>query len=259
MDAKWKWLIAAMCLACAGCGKPPAQQFPPEDCANGVDDDKNGFQDCADTACAAEAVCNPKQVQCTKQVDCMGGKTYAYFTRGIAPSDGGMANLNPLPMCVGQQCVIAEGQVQLRMDIQTNTYIGLNINSVNTRLVKKTAADGSAVSCQTLEEVAGGATPAPDAIEATNRFNLQAWDSRSTSQTVPGGTTISMTIDTNTGGDFIIWVELWSQRVEPNTRLPQGKRYGWACIESGAQVEPIKPEDHDLRQLKVSMPGPQFP
>lgn len=41
---------------------PPTRPTPTEACGNGVDDDGNGKIDCADTACAAQLVCQEKRV-----------------------------------------------------------------------------------------------------------------------------------------------------------------------------------------------------
>lgn len=254
-----KWIVAAVCLVLGGCGTPP-EKVDPEICTNGIDDDKNGFADCADSACFTNAACESGQViECTTQAACIGGKPYDYFTRGMDPTDGGTATLRPIPICTGQKCVVADGQVSVRIDVKTNAYIGLTINSVNTRFVKKAAVDGAPVTCATLTEVAGSNAAAADAIEASNKFNLQGWDLRSTSQGTPGGTAISLNMDVNTGADFLIWVELWSGKVDSNVDLPTGKRYGFACVETGLPVDEVTAADHNVRAISITMPTPQNP
>lgn len=254
-------ILAAVLLVLTGCGTQPPEQTVPEQCSNGLDDDKNGFADCADTACVADPACVDEPFSCASQEECLGGHSYAYFTRGLELPDGGPGVLRPIPMCSEQACVTPAGQVSIRLDIKLDNYGGESINAVNTRFVKKTAVDGMAVTCATLTEVAGSNTAAANTIEASKRFNLQAYDAVSMNATSYGGpgTFISVFMDANVGADFIIWVELWAQKLDSNTRLPTGKRYGYSCVESGAQVAELTAADHDVRSITLTMPAPQNP
>lgn len=244
-----KCLLALVCLAAFGCGKDPGSEQKKEVCGNQIDDDGNGKVDCDDPACAAEAACNVVK-ECTAQEDCLqkDGKKYPDY---IKPYD-------PMPACDSYACVHPEALVNINFQAKTTAYSGIpgTISSISTRFVKKTGVNGNPVTCATLEEVAGGKVGNPTAIEDSKRFNLTAYDIRQVSQAVPGSTVLATEMHVMTGKDFIVWTELWSQPPNSLTHLPQGMRYGYACVESGPAVAEILTTDTG-RTISVDMPPPQ--
>lgn len=241
-------------LGVAGCGPDDGTQKPgTEICDNGVDDDRNSLTDCDDPACAGEAVCQTPP-ECAVQADCLARdeNRYSDYVHG------------PIPLCIQTKCVVPEGQVELHF-FANNNWNGLQgrINAVNTRFVKKVDIAGEPVTCARLaQDAASHAQEDADQIERTQKYNLQAYDVTSLGTGVPGGQSVQVPLmKMSTGADFIIWTEMWTQRKSSVTNLPQGKRIGWGCFETGPQVAEIKLSDEEApkRGITVTMPPPQNP
>ncbi len=246
-------LTALLCAAGAACGTEGGDDAGTkvEDCGNNVDDTGNGLVDCDDPACASETVCGAGD-QCQAQTACFtANKSYDDFIN----------NTDPMPQCVQKQCVTPEANVDVNFFI-TKNFIGSNIivNSVNTRFVKKVDLNGEPVNCEQLEGVASSNAPeGADALEKANRYNLQAYDVTNINGDKANTAIQIPLMNVMTGGDFIIWTELWSGKKGSNTGLPQGKRYAWACVESGPHVAEVKAADHGTRSISVNIPTPQNP
>ncbi|MFT3842313.1 MAG: hypothetical protein QM723_35310 [Myxococcaceae bacterium] len=253
--------FASLLLLACSSGDPKKM----EDCHNGVDDDHNGVIDCADPACMSDMGC------------VMGGDA-GYF--GTCPKCGQTCNnqaacLNqswsfdtPLPICAAADCrnYTTGVQVDVQIDTAANwTGFTYPIRSTNIRFVSKTAVDGSAVSCATVQAKAMGKTQADaDQIEKANVFNVVGYDSRKV--TASGGDAIpEHFVNVNVGSDFVLWVELWGGSTDSVTHLPTGNRFGWGCYESGAPVAAISAADDCspsadagiCRLIEISMPAPQ--
>ncbi len=241
-------------LAVVGCGDGGNNhQNGDEVCDNGIDDDRDSLTDCADSDCASFAACQTPP-ECAVQADCLAkdNKKYSDYSS------------EPIPQCVQAKCVRPEANIKLNFSAK-NGWNGLqgSINAVNTRFVKKTDVNGEPVTCARLAQDAPSHEPADaDQIERTKKYNLQAYDVTSLGTSVPGGTQVTVPLmNMGTGADFIIWTEMWSQKKGSTTGLPQGKRIGWGCFETGPQVAEIKVTDADApkRGISVTMPDPQNP
>lgn len=247
---------AAAIVACPGSSDH-------EDCTNSLDDDGDGLVDCADSACASSPACPGGDggfwgfcgrcgQGCDVQQECLA-------------SNWGVDD--PLPICLDHRCQAFFEGVDLRVEVDTQSWTGVStmIRSMNTRFVKKAALDGSAVTCEVLKAAAASKLAADaDQLERSGRFNLQAYDVAAVSG-APGTILTQPFLSTATGGDFIIWLELWSGPRDSNSKLPTGFRMGYACVETGPAVEPIKTEHHwpsgtptaTSRTLSITMPTPQ--
>jgi hypothetical protein len=256
-------LALAALLFLAACSGPPPKKV--ESCHNGVDDDGNGLIDCADPACASDPGCMVVQdagyygtcsrcgTACTQQTTCL-DQSYAFD--------------NPLAECSSSNCRLYTTGVQVDVQIDTAAnWTGFNypIGSTNIRFVSKTAVDGSAVSCATVQAAAMGkmATDA-DQLEKSGKFNLVGFDARKVTAT--GGQSISEHfVNVNVGADFVLWVELWGGPPDSVTHLPTGNRFGWGCYETGPMVAAVTQADTcapgsdggNCRLIEIEMPPPQ--
>ena len=253
------WLGAV--LAATACG-PVVPVY--EICGNGLDDDGNGQADCADVNCKGKPECDC-QVEaghgpcvncgacCTEQASCL------QYTWG---SD------NPLPACLSGRCDANNMGIQFAVEADTQgTWNGVTIpiRAMSTRFVRKTALDGSAVTCATMATLAASKQAADaDQIERSGKVNLLAFDVAGVS--AQAGTIIRQPyVNVGTGQDYLVWLELWSGTRDSATKLPTGTRLGWGCFETGAEVDPILPEHHcattnplpTCRTMRLRMPGPQ--
>ena len=86
---------------------------------------------------------------------------------------------------------------------------------------------------------------ASSAIEQSGAFVLQGVDvTRVTNPQLGQGLTYAF-VNTQAGGDYLIWTELWGGAPDSNTRMPTGLRFGYGCYEAPAQVGgPLVPEDN---------------
>jgi hypothetical protein len=234
-----------------------------EICDNGIDDDKNGAADCLDYECSGKSYCLPDGGVfvpgsgpcdhcgrvCAQQANCL-AQSYTFDT--------------PLPECFDGICKQLNAAVQIRFEIDTQaTWTGVSTppRSANTRFIRKRAYDGSAVSCATVAAVATGKTGADaDQIERHSQFQLSGFDvlpiNSSQTATIFG----NPFLNAGTGGDFLIWAELWTGPRSTTTRLPTGQRMASACVENGPEVAPLTTDQHcpspGCRTIRVAMPAP---
>jgi len=238
-----------------GCGKGPDETKDTEICNNGIDDDENGLSDCADPSCASDAACQAGS-ECAKQEDCASRPFGDYLN-------------DPIPLCLNAMtCSTPEASIDLHFQVKRPGYVATPVGTVNTRFVKKVAVDGSPVNCARLKEIASSCKAVDaDQIERTGLFNLQAYSVVKVSGQT-GGTVIPINaFSTSTGADFIIWAELWSEQPGTVSKLPQGSRHNFVCIDDPAdpRLAEIKPEHHwpdfegtsTSRTITVEVPGPQ--
>ena len=225
------------------CSSPPEK--PREICANGKDDDSNGFTDCQDPDCAGQSGCLVAEKDgggnfgtckqcgktCAKQSDCL---TLDY------------QNDTPLPECVGGKCERLNANVQVSFELDTSSLNGFMppIRSLNTRIISRRAVDGSAVTCALVRAAAMGKTEA-DApqIEKSGKFNLRGYDV-SPVQASPGEILKQPFVNVGTGGEFLIWTEVWGGQVATATKLPTGNRYSWGCFDMGTALAPVVASDN---------------
>lgn len=230
-----------------GCGTPPTTETL---CFDAVDNDENGQVDCADPACATVPGCattgggdggDSWGTECTAQSQCLDAGGYAS---------------SPLEMCVRGRCSTPE-DIVVKMTIDASTYSGVaNRRSMLTRIVSKTAIDGSAVTCDSLASAAPSKLAEDaDQLADSGKFNLLSWD------TVPidvaGGLTFEHSrLYTNVGKDFLIWVEIWTGNRSNN--LPTGSRAGWTCVDNESELLPSDDLDSgDGRNIAITLVAPQ--
>lgn len=236
--------VALAAFAVGGLGACSEQPAKREICANGVDDDGNGLADCADPDCAGQAgcigtmdagffgTCGKCGNVCSGQEEC---QSYDYIGD------------RPIPYCTEGRCTALETFVQVRVQLETRqNWSGLGVSpaSGSTRFIKKRARDGSAVTCERVAATASDRTK-PSAIEDSKTYVLQGLDvTRITNPMLGQGITYAF-VNTQTGGDFLIWTELWGGAPDSSTKLPSGNRLGWGCFEDAALLGgPIIPEDN---------------
>ncbi|MEW5738569.1 MAG: hypothetical protein AB1938_06560 [Myxococcota bacterium] len=259
-----KLLLASLCAAVlSGCSGSDTKR---ETCGNGLDDDGNGLADCADPDCAG-------QTQCLGNMDagyfgtCMKcGSTCADQTACLANA---YTEDRPIPYCVMGRCTALETFVQVRVFLDTkDNWAGLGVSpqSGATRFIKKTAADGSAVDCARVKATASDKTK-PQALEDSKLYVMQGVDvTRITNPQLGQGITYTF-VNTQTGGDFLIFAELWGGPPNSATKYPSGNRLGHTCFEAPAVVGgPIIPEDNcpsttsdagTCRVFNLKMDGPE--
>ncbi len=198
-----------------------------ETCGDGIDNDGNGLTDCADPDCAGQAACvAPNYGDCPK----CGQACTTQSTCVVSITDD-----RPMPMCVEGHCNAATQFIQpsIQLDVSSGwAFLPVYPRSAVTRFIKKKAADGSAVTCATVEAVASDVFK-PIAIEESTRFNIQGFDA--TPVTQMSGNKINFAfVNTQTGGDYLVWIELWGGPI--NNKVPTGKRFGFGCFEDPAKL-----------------------
>jgi hypothetical protein len=250
------WILAGLLAGCSGAR--PAE--PREVCGDGVDNDLNGLTDCADRDCAGQAACIAPDFgtcakcsqACTAQASCVG----SYLDD------------RPIPLCVRGVCTALEKFIQPRVELDTHAnWGGLTISpqSASTRFIKKVGNDGQAVTCATVAAVAADRT-APSAIEASGNLVVQGLDvTRISSPNLGQGLAFSL-VNTQTGGDYLIWVELWSGPPSSANKMPTGRRYGFGCFEDPSQTQPLTEQDNcpssvsdagSCKVFRLVMPAPE--
>lgn len=257
-----KWLLPAVALWLTSCGvRPPDGQKSPETCGNELDDDGNGLVDCADPVCSANTECEPAP-ECAKQTDCfLNDDDYFDFIS------------LPVPRCDNAKKCVTEG-VSIDINVQLrkgNGYAGTGweTNGISVRFIKKVAVDGSAVTCDIINNIATGNAPADaDVLERSGRFNYMAMNTYSANNTV-GKTDIPLGYSVTTGSDFLVFAELWTAKLDSLTHYPTGKRVEHRCYDNpndaltGALLQPITEADSvgevTERAFNIPMPGPQNP
>jgi len=261
--------IVAGLLLSAGlsCSAPQVREI----CGNGIDDDGNGQTDCDDRDCAGQNGCPALDAGWYGECAHCGGTCDTQATCLAQRWDFD----TPLPECLGGYCAEYNTPLQLHVELDTKAgWAGLGVSpySVNTRFVKKTALDGSPVTCATLQAAASSKLEADASqIERSGRFQLQGYDVRRlTNPQLGQGVTLSY-VNVSTGADYIIWAEFWAGLPDSNTRLPTGNRLGWGCWEMNdalhnTDLSPIVAADHcptppdtspTCRTFHLLMPGPQ--
>jgi hypothetical protein len=127
--------------------------------------------------------------------------------------------------------------VRPRVTVNTSAFNGVQqswVRSGTTRFISKTAVDGSAVSCATLEGVAS--TSVPDALDTDGGVNLLGLDI--TRLDSWGGTVNYPLVSAQTHGGYLIWLEFWSGYPDSATKYPAGVRRGHSCFESAPAITP---------------------
>ncbi|MDP2276415.1 MAG: hypothetical protein Q8N23_25970 [Archangium sp.] len=246
-----------LCALLAGC----SAEMKREVCGDGIDNDNNGLTDCDDRDCAGQPACIPPDygncAKCSQTCSAQSACVTSYLDE------------RPIPLCVNGRCSAVEKFIQPKIDLDTSAnWQGLTFmpRSGSTRFIKKFANDGSPVTCATVFAVASDRNAA-GAIEASSNLIVQGLDV--TPVNTMAGQVINYTfVNTQTGGDYLIWTELWGGPVGSTTKLPTGRRFGYGCFESGPQVAPLVPEDNCpsttsdagvCRRFRLTMPPPEMP
>jgi hypothetical protein len=253
-----KLAVLGLTLAFAGC----SAEMKREICGDGIDNDGNGLADCADLDCTGQPMCVPPDygscAKCSQACTVQSACVTSYMDE------------RPIPFCISGHCTATEKFIQPRVILDTQANWGgltLSPQSGTTRFIKKVANDGSAVTCATVAAVAADRYT-PGAIEASGTLVVQGLDvTRVTNPMLGQGITYAF-VNTQTGGDFLIWTELWGGPPNSTTKLPTGKRFGYGCFESGPQVAPLVVDDNcpsttsdfgNCRTFRLAMPGPEMP
>lgn len=251
--------LAALSFTLVACSAPEPKR---ETCGDGIDNDGNGLLDCQDPDCAGQPQCAPRNYglcskcgnTCTSQVGCV--TSYQ--------------NERPVPYCTDGFCTALGSFIQPRIELNTRMYwSGLAVvpRSASTRFIKKTGNDGMPVTCARVATVAADRNVS-GAIEASGQFVLQGLDvTRVTNPELGQGITLAL-VNTQTGGDYLIWIELWGGFPDSNTQLPTGRRLGYGCYEDANTTRPLVLEDNcpsttndagTCRVFQLVMPGPEMP
>lgn len=248
-------LAGFLVLSCSPVGQKT------EVCNNGIDDDGNGFVDCADPGCSVELACQAVDAgfwgfcakcgaTCTQQAECL--------SNGWSDT--------PLPMCLARKCQALFEGIDVRFEMDTSGWAGVSqpVQSWQTRFISKTAIDGTAVTCAKVRALATAVDGAhADQIEASKLFNFLSYDTTPITTFTPTSLTQAF-LHVNTGANFLIWTELWSGTRSSDTKLPTGTRWGVGCFETGPAVAELKVEDNypvsgataTSRTIKVAIPTP---
>lgn len=248
----------ALALSFSQCSAEPTREV----CGDGIDNDRNGLTDCEDRDCAGQAGCEPPNYgscpkcsqTCTVQSACVTS----------------MLNDRPIPQCSNGICTALETFIQPRIEMDTRSnWSGLTISprSAATRFIKKKANDGSVVDCARVATIAADRN-APGAIEASNVLVLQGFDvTRVTNPMLGQGVSLAF-VNTQTGGDYLIWSEFWGGYPDSTTGLPTGRRFGYGCFEDAATTTTLVASDNcpsatndagTCRTYHLVMPAPEMP
>ncbi len=247
-------LLAAVAL-CAGlmfvsvsaCTGPAGAR---ETCGNGLDDDNNGLIDCADPDCKGKSECSfdggfygtcaKCGTVCTKQTDCL---QTSYF------------NDVPLPFCASpdggpeKKCNAFAKNVQVDVILSAQQAWGTPISftrSIATRFIRRTQADGTPVTCSSVEAAAPGRMAVnAKQLEDSGKFVYLGIDVRPI--TNASGSIPIRFLNVTTGGDYLIWMEMWGGTPDSATKFPTGNRLGFECFDGpalGQQWSPITEADN---------------
>lgn len=250
-------VLVCLFLACPG---PEKREI----CGDGLDNDGNGLTDCEDRDCTGQPACVPPDYglcakcsrPCTSQPECVTN----YMDE------------RPIPLCVEGHCTALQKFIQPRIELNTRDNwqgLALSPQSASTRFIKKFANDGTAVTCATVFGIASDRNASgAGAIEASGKLIIQGLDvTRVTNPMLGQGLTYNF-VNTQTGGDYLIWTELWGGAPDSNTKLPSGRRFGYGCYETLPTVAPLVPEDNcpsttsdagTCRRFSLLMPPPEMP
>ncbi len=234
-------LVAAVPLIPACTSMPSG---PREICENGLDDDNNGKIDCADPDCAGQDVCffdggffgtcGKCGKPCTTQTACLNTSWF---------------NDVPLAYCEMGKCTSFAKNVQVDVILNAQQAWGTLIGptrSIATRFIKRTALDGSTVTCATVEAAAPGRMAVnSQQLENAGKFSYLAFDVRPITQAT--GSIPIRFVNTLTGSDYLIWMEMWGGTPDSATKFPTGNRLGFECFDGpmiGQQWGPITESDN---------------
>jgi hypothetical protein len=233
-------------------GEPDAGPLV-EICGDFLDNDSDGGTDCADLTCAADPVCALDAGTCsTCSQPCA--------TQNACVPNSDYHGTTPLPLCTLSVCTSREDFVRVKVALNAGAgWNGLATypKSGVSRFIKTTALDGTPVTCATLESFTATNTAA-NAIETSGLFNVQGYDVQGVSGFSGGGLTFN-NVNTETGGDYLVWLELWTQAVNGSTWYPNGVRRGHGCLAAvGSPI--VSTEGCDTggscRAFTVSIPNP---
>lgn len=262
-QAVWAGAALLSCALLLGCPDPSGAR---EICGNGIDDDGNGLADCADRDCAGKP-------ECTVDAGYFGpcAKCAAVCSAQTQCVDQQFVLERPVPQCLSGRCTALNTPVQVNFVLDMTSYSGVPSNlvgSIDFRFVSKKALDGSAVSCSTVNTASaptdgGTFVTDPLAIEHTGRFNVLGLDA----YPLQKQTSVPVSfVNTGTGSDFLIWLEVWTGSRNSDTKLPEGRRVGTGCIETGSPVQPLTEADDcnpnrvggsvGCRSINYEMPAP---
>lgn len=252
------WMSLLAVLPLAGCSGGGEKTY--EICDNGADDDGNGKTDCDDAACSGKPECDmtvdygtcAKCGQaCTTQASC--------FNVGVLDD-------RPLPQCLAGHCTAKETFVQVRVALNTRTNWGgvtTDPGSGVTYFIKKTAVDGSPVTCETIKAIASDRLN-PLAISTNPSLQLLGVDTTPiTNPQLDTGINFTL-VASQTASDYLIWVEFWFGKLSSDTKFPTAKRQGYGCFETG--LAPIVESDNcpstrtdagTCRSFSLTMPAPE--
>ena len=245
-------------LSLAVCSSPTK-----EICNNGgLDDDMNGVADCFDTSCALDPSCQSSDggfygpcakcgQSCTKQQDCFGTN---------------LLDDRPLAQCKNGRCQQFNQSVQLKIEYNTSRWGGVSptaLGAITTRWISKTAADGTAVTCEAIK-TAAPANNMPLQLEASGKFAVYGLDVTKVAMlggSIPDPLTVPYAY-TGAVSDYIVYTEAWAGNIDSTTRLPTGQRRDAGCVDTGNEVAPITTANDcrdgggTCRTLKIPLPGP---
>lgn len=231
-----------------------------ETCGDGIDNDGNGFADCDDIDCKGQPACIPPDYgrcakcshACTSQAECV----TSYFDE------------RPIPQCVDGRCWAVATFIQPRVELETTggwSIVTPAPQSASTRFIKKTAIDGSAVSCATVAATAADRNTS-NAIEASGKYSILGIDVTRVTPPLGQGVTLAF-VNTQTADDYLIWAELWGGLPSSSTKMPTGRRFGYGCFESKPLVAPMTAVDNCpsttsdagvCRVFHLVMPAPEM-
>ncbi len=223
---------------------------PVELCGDYLDNDADGGTDCADLTCAADPIC------------ALDAGTCASCNQPCATQNACVTDYHgtkPLPLCTFSVCTSRDEFIRSKVVVSA----GAGWNALSSypksgvsRFIKKTALDGTAVTCAVLETFTAANTAA-GAIETSGRFNVQGFDIQGVSNFSGAGAVGFNNVNTQTGGEFLVWVELWSGNVS-GTFLPLGTRKGHGCLADpgSALVFDDNCDTGTCRAFTVDIPNP---
>jgi hypothetical protein len=223
-------LAALSCAVLTGVAVSACSPTSPqrEVCANNVDDDQNGFIDCADPDCRGKPECVVDAgffgpcakcgTSCAKQEDCL---------------QTSFANDQPLPLCVSGRCEALNKQVSVNVILDAAAYQGVQYRSITTRFISKTAVDGTPVTCSTVGAAAPGRTAAMvRQLEDTGRFQYLGFDARTIMRVTPSIPIFFVPVQT--GSNYLIFMEFWFGPIDGVSRFPTLNRAGFECFDGPA-------------------------
>lgn len=256
-----RWLFASILFSSAvlfvACPTPEGTY---EICGDGADNDGDGKADCDDTDCDGQGTCVPPDYgtcarcgnDCPTQAACVATD---------------ITSERPIAQCNAGKCFSKGTFVQPRFVLNTRvTWAGVAIapRSGSTRFIKKIALDGSAVTCDTVRAKASKSDSS--AIEKSGLFNIQGIDATPIDNGAVNQGVNYRYVNTQTGGDYLLWLEFWGGPLDVDTKLPTGSRMANTCVETGANVAEVVASDNcpsagndagTCRVFQIEMAGPE--